>query len=809
MLSRLLGLKDGDTVNYFQWSLRQPWPVWVAIVLLAAALGFVVYLYYSERGITRARRGLLGALRLALLWALILMLFEPVFAVDVTRKVRSNVLVLADRSQSMDIRDRRERPEDKIAAALALGKVKPEDAGTAILTPYLKDIESATRFDLTKGLLGGASGIKAFSQIGERHVVRYFSFGRSLEAAGEGDTAAKGMLKLQPTDEGTALGSAIQEALDTHQGQPVGAVILLTDGGSNEGLNVLDVAARLRDRKIPVYPVGVGLPAPPDVRIVGVLAPDTVFDQDEVTVRVQLRSDGYDNSAAEIRLMVDGVDAGGTDARKRVVLNGGEQVVEFKYTPRKKNTQAEGKEQQELKVVIANLPGETDEGNNTATKPVTVTDEKIKVLYVEGKPRWEYRYLRGVLLRDRRLDVKFLMTQGDAELATYQPKQYISRFPDEPTAANQFDLVIMGDVPASYFRGAQMERIDQLVRKHSGSLLMLAGHRYAPATYARTPIADLLPVRVEGSGTYPVDADTFPTVTAKGLDGALGQLDVTEKLSQDLWQVVRPIYMVPAVSAKESATLLLSFNKPVGPTRDPYPLLAWHQVGSGKVMYVGTDQLWRLRYRTGDKYHARFWSQSIQFLTLSRLLGGNKRFYVDVDHKDREYATGERMMITVNALNVAWEPEGARQLTVFIDRDADANGPAVETPVRLDPLADAPGMYQGAFNPPKPGRYTLRSTRQDVEAGISNKVAVNVQTKSLERADLGAQVAMLNAIAATTGGKYLSIQNLSQLPGLIKEPQSETHVRLERDLWDLPLIFVILVLFAGTEWYVRRRSNLM
>ncbi len=428
MFTKLLGIKDALSVNYFEWSLRKPWPI-IALLLAIAAILYVTMLYRRERGLGRGRRLFFGFLRSALLCLLILMFFEPVFAVEYTRQIRGNLLVLLDRSDSMKYQDQREKPEDQQAAALALGKMGYKD--TQLPESVRPQVEKVARIDLAKGLLQQGDN-KVFDELAKSHNVRYFNFSQRLRPIdGEGPEAAAALVKSKDDadpnfSKTTALGSAIDDAIAAYSGQPISGVVVISDGGSNQGSNPLETARLLKDRNIPIIPIGIGLPNPPDVKIQDLLVQDTVFAEDQVPVHVNLHVAGFSSQPAELQLSVDGV----VVQTKPITLTDGYKIEDLVYTPAKRS----GPYTANVKVSISPLPGETITDNNSAEKSVKVTDEKIKVLYIEGKPRWEYRYLRAVLLRDKRLNVKFLMTQGDSDLAKEGPIPTSIAFPKRPPA---------------------------------------------------------------------------------------------------------------------------------------------------------------------------------------------------------------------------------------------------------------------------------------------------------------------------------------------------------------------------------------
>ncbi len=290
MFARLLGLPDAESVNYFSLKLRHPWPALVVLAFLALVVLYVGWLYYRERGLTRIRRILLGAFRTILLAAIVVMLFEPAFAVEATVKLKRVVLVLLDRSDSMRKPDVRESRDDMAEAALALGKIKAENFTNAIVEQYRGDIERATRLDLASSLLTNPQQ-KLLGELGKDNTVKLFTFNRRLEQAAADGTLAVQLKRPDASDNATALGSAIQEAVARHAGQPIAGIVILTDGASNAGVEPQEVATQLGERKIPIYPVGIGIADPADVTVAGLIVQDTVFAQDRVPVTRARRID--------------------------------------------------------------------------------------------------------------------------------------------------------------------------------------------------------------------------------------------------------------------------------------------------------------------------------------------------------------------------------------------------------------------------------------------------------------------------------------------------------------------------------------
>ncbi len=791
--TNLLGLEEVGPVTYFQWFLRHPWPGFVVLLCIGAAVAFAARLYWRERGISLGRRIFLGALRAILYTLLILLLFEPVFAIEMSVKLRQSLLIVLDTSESMNIPDARKKERELEEAAMAMGKLPFDKSATQVMDARTRTEAAAVRrIDLAKGLLDNPN-LDLFKKLGADYKLRYFAFADAVvPASGEGDELAASLRRIGATGKTTRLGAAIDDVVGRYSGQPIAGVVVLTDGASNEGLEPLEVARKMKDRAIPIFPVGIGIPDPPDVRLEGLVVQDTVFAKDRVPLRFRITSKGFTNRKVDIVVTVNGKEI---PPRREVTLTGEPQFEEMSFLPE------EGQTALKLEVAATPLPGEVVADNNRLAQNIRVIDEKIKVLYVEGKPRWEYRYLRAVLLRDHRLDVKFLMTQGDRDLPKASDR-YLERFPEIAGEAFIWDLVILGDVPASYFTPAQISRIEQLVRERGGSLLVLPGLQNPLTTYLGSPIEGILPVRLQPENWQDIEETVHPVPTTKGDEMTVVTLEVPEEKNAARWARVRPIYRVPAVAgAKPAATVLATLSD--FPRRsEPYPLICWQRYGRGKAMFVGTDQLWRLRFKVGDKHHARYWGQVIQFLTLSRLLGENKRIQIETGR--RSFRTGERVPIYANVLSEAFEPVSLASYSIYVERP---EGKAETTQVKLEPVKDVPGFYQGFFTPEMEGRYVLRTG--PAESEFSNTIELQVATTPLEQLEPAMQEETLRKLAELSGGQYLAIRDLPSLADTLKPEGQTTVVRREKELWDLPAIFVLVLLCAATEWFFRRRYDLI
>ena len=773
MLKYLFGLENAEKVVDSSLSFAHGWGL--AAILLVLSIALTVYLYRTVDAGGRRRKTMAAAHLLAALM-LALILLRPGLDYKITRPFRSTIMVLVDTSESMAIDDKRTQKADRDLVEKVMEK---------------SGVTSARRIDLARAALRYADS-DMVKKLSEQHELRFFTFDKNLQPQSGGEDPLAWTEDITAAGKSSRIGTAVDSVVNRYAGRPIAGVVVMSDFSWVEGSDPLEASARLKQRGIPLYCVGIGLPDPPDVQVRSMIAPDVVFAEDEVPIRVQVDSSGYVGVTAELVVKVNEADV----IKKTFDLKGGSQFIEFNYTPEIKRGTID------IETSVMPLPDETTEENNQVRHSMRILDDKIKVLYVEGQPRWEFRYLRRVLLRDHRLDVKFLMTEGDPKLADISD-DFIADFPKEIADALAFDLVILGDVDSTKFNARQMELMDKLVKESGGSLLMIAGPVGAPTSYLDTPIADILPVTVAAGKWEPVSENAHPVLTE---DGKISPSTVLAPILEDnmeIWNKITPLHEIPpGVRAKPSARVLVTLPKEAETVHD-YPLIAWGPYGNGKSMFVGTEALWRMRLEAGSKDHGRFWSQTIKFLTLSRLLGQNKRITLETSRKS--YGSGEEVLIYANVLSETYEPVDLPEYTVTIGKDGDDDASELE----LTSVPDQPGLYSGVHYAGAEGTYQLKAMNDD--AANANVVDFSVVNVSLESLDTAVNTELARQMAELSGGKVLALNDLQEaLPEEFGYPKKlTTTIRREQTIWDAPFLFVLFVLFAGVEWYLRRKDNLV
>ena len=774
----------------------------IMIAAFAAVVLLTIFLYWRRQGLPTWVRITLAATRLVVLGLIVAFLFEPTATVTQTHTEKRRLPVLIDVSESMSVKDQRKRSEDVGDAAAALGILPlsstPEEANRTAMALSDKQrgaVAGASRLDLATNLLSN-SAKPMLESLGEDLDISYHAFGANLRQLGDGKHGgAASLTALKADAPETSITSALETVARTERGAPLAGIVMLTDGLDTSSRRVEEVAHDLGVRGIPVYTVPVGIADPDDVSIRNVIMQEVAFTGDKVPVRVQIQSKGYEKRVTDLTVLLDGRGV----ARKRVTLEGGLQFEEVFF-----NVDVTEKGAVRIEVAIEPFADESTAANNRVKRSIRVVNEKINVLCIEGSARWEYRYLSAMLKRDPRINATFIATRAQPELAQ-NSDEFIAKFPEDPEEAFAYDLVILGDVDPAFFSRESFQRLEELVRERGGSLLMLCGARHAPVSYGGTPLERMLPVTFDPAGTWEdVNDSVYPVLTPEGRSSLVMTLENDREQNDLLWSRVAPLDRIPPLLApRPGATVLAELSDSQART-ERYPLVAWQRYGAGKCMMMASDRLWLLRFKTGDKYHWRVWSQCIQFLTLSRLMGEHKRIRIETDRAT--YPVGGQVMLYANLLDDNFEPLSQPGFEVEVSALGDDGSASTTQRVTLRPDVSTPGLYEGYFSPSRAGGYLVAASAND--RTLSNATEFQVTDIKPELANTDMQLDHLRRIADLSGGACLSTLELQKLPSLLKLEPHATTIRTQHPLWNLGLIIWLLAGLVGFEWILRRKYDL-
>ncbi|MBN2505599.1 MAG: hypothetical protein JXQ71_02780 [Verrucomicrobia bacterium] len=816
LVLRLLGARVDDAVRIADASLALRGGLgagWVVLGLLATIVA-VAWLYRaSPVMLSPLRRHILTALRVLFLGLLLVLLLRPVLAFTVEGSVRRILVLLIDASASMRIRDPRQTPEDRQRAALARGLADPAGglksksgsgrpaAGAG--GERLELVQAALRNEALNLLprldrefdLAAFTFAQGVAEISARKAAPASTNGRASRREPVTVDQFPWVDRLTATNPLTALGDALREVMARKRGQPLAGVLVVTDGANNSGMPPGEAALLARREGLPLYIYGVGITSPRDVILVNLFAPDVTFARDEMTAAARVRTRGMNGRNADLVLKLNGQ----TVASQTVTFGAdGEQVVPLRFIPA-----AVG--EFDLEAVVVPQADENVQDNNRRSRRLRVIDAKIHTLLVDQSPRWEFRYLQAMLLRDRRIDLKCYLAESDKDIARLPGSPYLAAFPARKEDLFKFDLVIYGDVDPRRVGLNALENLNTWVADFGGALVAVAGRRFLPHAYKRSLLEKLLPVEFDAPivGASPdalADKPITLQLTFAGRHHAMLRLSDKDEENVALWKELPPVFWVARVARpKPAAEVLLVDPDPARETRfGKMPVIAFQKYGLGQVLYVGTDNTWRWRRNVGDRYYSTLWGQIAQRVSLQRLLGISKRTQLTTDQHN--YMTGDRIGVYARLYTAGYDPLSQPAVKGHFGL---RNGTGPRPEVILRPVPEQPGLYRGEFIAPAAGTYSFW-----VDSDTDTFLDFNVSEPKFELGETAMNEPLLRELAATTGGAFFREEDLHRLPDTIRDKTERVRSPLEVELWSSPLFFLLLLGVVTAEWVLRKLAHL-
>jgi hypothetical protein len=736
--------------------------------LLALALLLLAFAYFVYAG-PRARRGgrswvALISLRSALFLLLTFLLLKPVIVVPSVIPRSSSVALLADDSRSMQVADGPDRRSRLEAMRGALFSAE---------SPFLPRLREKFRTDL-------------------------YGFSGQLSKIGGGD-------ELSGEGAASDLGGAVSEAARRSAGAPLSAIVLVSDGAANVTHDLAAGLQNLRARGLPVYTVGVGSARrPADAELLRVHVPRRVLVGSSIDVEVFVRVSGY--GATKVRVAAS--EDGRAVKTEEFTLRGGEaEVVPMELVPTTPGTRRYSFE-------IQPLEGELSLENNRREALVEVVEGPLRVLYVEGEPRWEHGKLRDAFGRgEKNVELVSILRTGENKLyrqGISDERELAAGFPATEEELFAYDGLLLGSVEASFFTAEQLRHIEAFVARRGGGLLALGGRfAFGAGGYAGTPLADLLPFALDGpAGRAPAAAEApayKALLTARGAAHPITRLNDDRQLSQKIWNDLPPVSVPEAPAGlKPGATVLLEGRRTGGEgrsTQSSVALLAHQRYGGGQALAFTASDTWRWRMRMDSKSnaHENFWRQMLRYLVRF----SPRRWEVAAEQD--VYAPGDTVRLVADVRDIKFHPVAdARALA----RVVKPSGASVEVPLRYTARDDA-NLYFGEFKSDELGlhRVELSATSPSVGAAAAQSDFL-VAELNREFYDAALNEDLLKRIAAETGGKYYTLEQAGALIDDLTYRKTENSKPVTKDLWDMPVNFLLLVGLASAEWFLRKREGL-
>jgi len=726
-----------------------PWPLWVlaAAILVAGAL-----LFWH----VRRNHGMLSGLRPIAIWVLetcmvaliLFLLWHPALSVATLRPQQNVVAVLVDDSRSMSLSD-----------------------------------ASSTREEAAKKLLDGG----LLKNLGERFQVRLYKFGKEPE-------------RIQKTEQLTAaepasrIGDTLERVLAESSSLPLGAIVLLSDGADNSGGIGLQTINAIRRQRIPVHTVGFGREHPEkDVEIEDAVIPARALPQSKLTANITLQSYGLNGNKAKITVREGSKVLASQDVTLKPDGQIQNEAVVF-------NCGDAGPKA--IEIGVEPIQGEVNTQNNKVTRLVDVASKKPRILYFDGEPRWEYKFIGRALDDYPDIELARMLRTTPNKLYRQFPKSMGEHdledgFPSKAEDLFQFQGLIIGSAEANYFTATQQQLIKDFVDRRGGGLLFMGGRSsLSDGGYQNSPLADLVPTKLpDQRGTFHQQTFTGEELTPEGSQSIITRLDDNPQRNAELWKRMPQMNNYQEVGEPKPGATVLLRSTPSG--KPKYPLLVTENYGRGRTVLFATEGSWRWKMWLPheDKTFATFWQQLFRYMvtdtpgqvvstTPKPVLSDETRVPIRVEVRDKEY----KPVLNAKVQARFTGPEG------------------VSATMELTPVPLEEGIYGGEWNAEKPGTYITEiiAGRETEEVG-RDVLTFRREDGVAEGFHTSQNRELLEKLSQQTGGRYYRPDEASKLSSEISYSEAGITTRETRDLWDMPVIFLLAMAFRASEWLLRRR----
>ena len=749
------------TNGRFSFDVRPSAIILVLIVLLAGVFIYFIYLRPRIR-LSKGTTAALMALRAAILALMVVLLLRPVVVVSSVIPRSSYVAMVIDDSVSMKLRD----------------------------IP-----NGATRLDTVKqALLNTNSGQDSFlNRLEKKFKTNLYGFSGSLarlkdanDLYGEGRTSD--------------VAGALDETIKRSSGMPLSAVVLATDGASNVPSDLAAVIRELRARDIPVFTVGVGNTARPmDAELTRVNMPQRVLVGSRLNIETIVGLSGYDATKVLMSVREDGRAV----KTEEFNLRGNDtQAINLEITPTTVGTHR-------YTVEITPLDGELTIENNKQDSLVDVIEGPLRILHVEGEPRWELGKIREsiqpneknvILVSLQRTGENKFYRQGvgnQVELATGFPKTEEELF--------SYQGLIIGSVEAGFFTADELRNIEAFVARRGGGLLALGGRlAFDGGKYKGTTIEDLLPISLNGGPVDDVNSFTpvyKPILTAAGQAHPITRLNEDRAANQKAWNELPPVSVSEVLpNVKPGASVLLEARRVEGAAQVA-PLLVQQRYGRGQTLALTAADTWRWRMRMDAKNnaHETFWRQMLRYL-----VSGTPE-QVEIGTEKEVYALDDNINIVADIRDKKFN---AVPDAHAIARVTKPSGLVVDVPLKFTTL-NSVNTYAGEFKADELGQHRIELLGNSVTLGaLSARSNMLVSDLNREYYSAAQNSDLLKRISAETGGKYYTAAEAQSLLDDLIYRQTPYSERVTKDLWDMPINFMLIIGLLSAEWFLRKREGL-
>ncbi len=835
-----------------QFDFARPLPTWgwAAVFFLAAVLAAWSYRHLEG---PRPIRVALAAARTLVLLLLVLLIAGPRLIKPNETQEKDWVIVLLDRSASMNIKD---------APPTLPTPSTPGDS-----TPITSTSIRVARESQLQDAIDRAA--PTWNALAKNRTLVWLGFD-----AGAFDLRPLSLNSLSisppstpplgsPAGRRTSIGRSLDQALRRAAARPISGIVILSDGRSIDSPSRATLR-RLEAERIPIFAVPLGSPEPvTDFSIRRAEGPKSAFVNDFIPIEVEIERLGTaaDSSApAKVQLI---------DNTSGTILD--ERELTFDPTSSARvtlTTKADQSGTPDWSVRLITPQPDLIEENNAAAVAVSLIERPLRVAFFDGYPRWEQRYIKQLLVRERSVRGTSLILASGRRFVQEGDDEMTS-LPRSPEEWRAFDAIILGDVRPELFTDDQLQQIKDHVAFNGAGLVWIGGEGATPGAWRGTPLADLLPFVLAGGDSSGLPLWNNPvTITPTPLADRLGVLRLLpEPIAGSWWpteladpatgwnqiqwaQRLDPALLKPAVevlalardvTAPTSSGTPLDSLTPTPSTDATAPILVSMRFGAGRVLYLGTDEIWRWRYGRGELFAERFYLQILRMLGRDSVSRAGK--LADLSIAPSRAQIDQPVRVSIDLIDQSLIDTAPASLRIRIVREAAPSPAAPSSPgplpalddsfapidlVLLPDQADAPSSrdplklrgvrsFAASWIATESGHYraeatdplltSLPSSTPNTLGVLAAPVEIWLPDDELRRPETDHP--SLARLAQATGGSIISPRDLADLPALL--PNRELRLAGEPDvetLWDTPLALFLLMLLLTVEWVGRRLIRL-
>lgn len=634
--------------------------------------------------------------------------------------------------------------------------------------------ESMSLEDVSSGRIGVAEEL-----ISEDGPVRRFEKAVELRFLQFSDRLYPLAESLHASGKKTEIGSALAN-LEKEIGEKPQGAVLLTDGGNNSGPEPIRVARRLG---FPVFPIGIGSSAGRrDCSIESVELNEICYAGDSVPVRVVVRSEGFLGERSKVSLLEGEKTL--SSAKASLTREAWEQSLELFFVPRKPGIHT-------YELLVSPQPGELSEENNRRSVRVEVLKSRIKVVSISSHPSWDLKFLGRSMAFDPNIEMASLTGLGE-DRWLLQRREGEEIVPLSGFRIREWDVLVLENIRDGELPRDLTARIARLLESKGGGLVL-----WGKVPSELSPLSPL----IEGRGD--VEREFSMKVTEVGLSHAIMRLSRDLYENRKVWEGLPPLAGCSRSLGAKGGSEVLAVHPREKTAQGLMPVMALQRYGKGKVLQICAWSLWRwallsLSLSEEAKFYDKFWSNLFRYLSaredLNRLI---------VKPAKGVFQAGEEIRFVGQVYDRGYAPLNGATVKVKVEIPGRA-------PEEVHLFGRGEGTYEGSMRSLPPGTYRFRSeaTIDGMEVLRGGRGEVLIEEWGLEFSDVKLNEGLLRRMAEESGGKYYTPDKVEELEKVLKLEKREVEKRKEVELASNPLLYLLIVLFLGSEWLMRRRRGL-